>query len=367
MTAISLRNLRVVHGRTVVIEGLDLDVAVGEFLVLLGPSGCGKTTLLHSIAGLVQPSAGQVFIGDADMTCAEPADRNIAMIFQSYALYPSMTVEQNLSFGLRARGVPRAEVAQRVGRAAAMLQIEQLLARKPAQLSGGQRQRVAIGRALVREAAVFLFDEPLSSLDAQLRADLRREIKLLHARLGSTVVYVTHDQVEAMTLATRIVVIRDGKVQQAGTPREIYDRPANRFVAGFVGSPTMNFLCGALECDASHARFSTPGMTFDVDACEFGTRREGSSRAVLGVRPEAVTIGPEGRWAGRVRLVEMLGMHQVVWVDVAGQSVAGLAPADTPITPGSEVRLDIDAGKVSLFDGDTGLRLQPRTFGGTLS
>jgi multiple sugar transport system ATP-binding protein len=357
VASISLRKLTVAHGRQRVIEGLDLEVADAEFLVLLGPSGCGKSTLLHAIAGLVEPASGEVFIGHTDMTQAEPADRGIAMVFQSYALYPSMTVEQNLSFGLRVRGVAREEIARRVRRASDLLRIGELMSRRPAQLSGGQRQRVAIGRALVREAGVFLLDEPLSNLDAQLRADLRRELKLLHARLGATVIYVTHDQVEAMTLATRVVVMREGALQQAGTPREIYDRPANRFVAGFVGSPVMNFMAGVLERGKAPPYFALHGVELPLPDYTFRTPGGGRSEAVLGVRPEAVTVRPQGRWAGTVALVEMLGTHQVVWLDLAGQMIAALAPAAMVLSPGTQVRLDIDTAAVSLFDSAGGARL----------
>ena len=242
MSNVRMRDLCITLGGNEIIAGHDLTVDEGEFLVLLGPSGCGKSTLLHSIAGLIDVTSGTVEIGGADMTDADPSERGIGMVFQSYALYPTMTVERNMSFGLRIAGLPKPEIARRVARAAEMLHLEPLLQRKPAQLSGGQRQRVAIGRALVREAGVFLFDEPLSNLDAKLRAELRRELKLLHQTLRSTMIYVTHDQVEAMTLATRIVVMRAGKVQQIGTPSHVYDRPANLFVAGFLGSPSRNFL-----------------------------------------------------------------------------------------------------------------------------
>ncbi|OYU73348.1 MAG: ABC transporter ATP-binding protein, partial [Alphaproteobacteria bacterium PA3] len=230
---VSVRGLGVRFGAQHVIQGLDLEVAEGEFLVLLGPSGCGKSTLLHSIAGLIDVTEGSIAIGGQDMTDADPNERGIGMVFQSYALYPTMTVERNMSFGLRVAGMDRAEIDRRVQRTAALLQLDALLQRKPSQLSGGQRQRVAIGRALVREAGVCLFDEPLSNLDAKLRTELRRELKLLHQQLQSTMVYVTHDQVEAMTLATRIVVMRAGKIQQIGAPHEVYERPDNLFVAGF--------------------------------------------------------------------------------------------------------------------------------------
>ena len=244
---VSIRNLRIDLGANTVIEALDLDVNAGELVVLLGPSGCGKSTLLHSIAGLIDVSDGSIEIGGQDMTWADPKDRRISLVFQSYALYPTMNVERNLSFALRINGTPKAEIERRVTRASEMLQLGPLLKRKPAQLSGGQRQRVAIGRAIVREADVFLFDEPLSNLDAKLRTELRRELKQLHQRLGATMIYVTHDQVEAMTLATRMAVMRGGVIQQIGTPAEVYARPENLFVATFLGSPAMNMLQGRLE------------------------------------------------------------------------------------------------------------------------
>ena len=260
MSAVNIQQLGVRMGATRVIERLDLNVLEGEFLVLLGPSGCGKSTLLHAIAGLIDSDAGSVHIGGRDVTWADPKDRGIGMVFQSYALYPTMSVERNMSFGLRVAGLPRREIAQRVARTARLLQLEALLARKPAQLSGGQRQRVAIGRALVREARVFLFDEPLSNLDAQLRTELRRELKTLHRELGATMIYVTHDQVEAMTLATRVAVMRGGRIQQIGAPGEVYARPANMFVAGFLGSPSMNFVEGMVV--ANRGAPAVPAMKF---------------------------------------------------------------------------------------------------------
>src|SRR4051794_15131793 len=249
MTSVLVRDLSLSFGSVEVLKKLTIDVAEGEFIVLLGPSGCGKSTLLNCIAGLLDVSDGQIFIGGKNVTWEEPKDRGIGMVFQSYALYPQMTVERNLSFGLRVAGLPREEIAERVKRASEILQIEALLNRKPANLSGGQRQRVAIGRALVRDVDVFLFDEPLSNLDAKLRSDLRVEIKRLHQKLANTMVYVTHDQIEAMTLADRIAVMKNGQIQQLGAPHEIYSHPVNRFVAGFIGSPQMNFLTGQLESD----------------------------------------------------------------------------------------------------------------------
>src|SRR3954454_19278984 len=248
MSAVSVREVSVAFESVRVFDGLSLDIEQGEFIVLLGPSGCGKSTLLNAIAGLLDVASGQIWIDDKNVTWEEPKDRGIAMVFQSYALYPRMNVRENMSFGLKMAKTPKPEIEKRVAKAAELLQITPLLDRRPDQLSGGQRQRVAIGRALVRDAAVFLFDEPLSNLDAKLRNELRVEIKRLHARLDkTTMIYVTHDQIEAMTLADRIAVMKEQKIQQIGSPDEIYHRPANLFVAGFVGSPQMNFIKGQLE------------------------------------------------------------------------------------------------------------------------
>ena len=245
--AVEIKNLDLRFGNVKVLQQLNLDIHKGEFLVLLGSSGCGKSTLLNCIAGLLEVTDGQIFIGGKNVTWAEPSERGIGMVFQSYALYPQMTVEGNLSFGLRNAGLPRAEILERVKRASEILQIEPLLKRKPAALSGGQRQRVAIGRALVRDVDVFLFDEPLSNLDAKLRADLRVEIKKLHEKLDNTMIYVTHDQIEAMTLADRIAIMKEGKIMQLASPHEIYNRPRNLYVADFIGSPSMNFLHGEIK------------------------------------------------------------------------------------------------------------------------
>jgi multiple sugar transport system ATP-binding protein len=344
MSNVRLRDWSISHGRNEVIKDLELTVEEGEFLVLLGPSGCGKSTLLHSIAGLVEASAGSVEIGGRDMTHADPSERGIGMVFQSYALYPTMTVEQNMSFGLRVAGTPKAEIKRRVARAAAMLQLEPLLDRKPGQLSGGQRQRVAIGRALVREAGVFLFDEPLSNLDAKLRAELRRELKLLHQALGSTMIYVTHDQVEAMTLATRIVVMRGGRIQQAGAPAEVYERPANLFVAGFLGAPAMNFVRGTLD---GGGRFRAGTLALEVPV---SPAAGGALEAVLGIRPEHIAIAAGAPLAGTVTLVEPMGNHQVVWIECGGEQLSAIVHDQRSFSVGEAVRFDVDAGRVSLFD-----------------
>jgi multiple sugar transport system ATP-binding protein len=348
MSNVCLRDLCISLGGNAIITDLDLAVEEGEFLVLLGPSGCGKSTLLHSIAGLVEVSSGTVEIGGADMTFADPSERGIGMVFQSYALYPTMTVEKNMSFGLRISGLPKAEIAARVGRAAEMLHLEPLLQRKPAQLSGGQRQRVAIGRALVRQAGVFLFDEPLSNLDAKLRAELRRELKLLHQELRSTMIYVTHDQVEAMTLATRIVVMRAGKVQQIGAPAEVYERPANLFVAGFLGAPAMNFIDGRLDTQGC---FASSTLTLELGA---GARE---AEVVLGVRPEHILIGADAPFEGSVALVEPMGNHQIVWIAVGERKLSAIVNDNRQFQFGDPVRFAIDAARVSLFDKASEQRL----------
>jgi multiple sugar transport system ATP-binding protein len=345
MSNVHLRKLCITRGSNQVIRDLDLHIEPGEFLVLLGPSGCGKSTLLHSIAGLIDLAEGSIEIGGRDMSDADPSERGIGMVFQSYALYPTMTVEKNMSFGLRIAGAPKAEVQRRVRKAAEMLQLEALLDRKPAQLSGGQRQRVAIGRALVREAGVYLFDEPLSNLDAKLRAELRRELKLLHQNLGSTMVYVTHDQAEAMTLATRIVVMQGGRIQQIGTPAEVYERPANRFVAGFLGSPSMNFVEGHVK----QGRFSAGLLALDCTApC---------GAVTLAVRPEDIHLAENGALHAKVTLVEPMGNHQVVWLDCGGHQLSCIVHDPQPLASGQAVRFDIDAARVSLFDPVSGQRL----------
>ncbi|WP_051971536.1 ABC transporter ATP-binding protein [Massilia sp. 9096] len=355
LPSLNLSKLNIELGGRSIIRDLDLQVEPGEFLVLLGPSGCGKSTLLHSIAGLVEARSGAIEIGGRDMTWAEPSERGIGMVFQSYALYPTMTVEANMSFGLKIAGTPRQEVQRRVREAAALLQLDSLLARKPAQLSGGQRQRVAIGRALVRQARVLLFDEPLSNLDAKLRAELRRELKLLHQTLGSTMIYVTHDQVEAMTLASRIVVMEKGRIQQVGTPAEVYARPANRFVAGFLGAPPMGFVEGELD---GWGRFVADGLSL-LPAPGCCAPDQHTRRAVLGVRPEHVTIGTGPQWPlkGEVSLVEPMGNHQVVWLRCGAQTLGALEHDGRVFARGQQVRFAIDPARVSLFDPAGGVRL----------
>jgi multiple sugar transport system ATP-binding protein len=367
LSKVSIRGLDVTLQGNAIIGGLDLEVQSGEFLVLLGPSGCGKSTLLHSIAGLIDVADGSIEIGERDVTWADPKDRGIGMVFQSYALYPTMTVERNLSFGARIAGTPKDEVERRVERAAQILHLQELLRRKPSQLSGGQRQRVAIGRALVRDARVFLFDEPLSNLDAKLRGELRRELKQLHQALGTTMVYVTHDQVEAMTLASRIAVMKAGQIQQIGTPAEVYGRPANMFVAGFLGAPSMNFVDGRIEQEGGRWRFVAPAMQVDLRGYAFAGAPGQGQDAVLGVRPEHIRLvtarhgnaAAEGDRHGdaAIALVEPMGANQVVWLDTHGVTLA--VDADAQYQPQSDQRtaFAIDETRISLFDRPTQMRL----------
>ncbi|WP_075214354.1 ABC transporter ATP-binding protein [Mongoliimonas terrestris] len=362
-TSVSVRDLKIAYGSLTVLDKLSIDVAKGEFLVLLGPSGCGKSTLLNAIAGLMDITDGEVWISGRNVTWAEPKDRGIGMVFQSYALYPRMTVAENMSFGLRIARLPKAEIAARVDRAAKLLHLTPLLKRRPAELSGGQRQRVAIGRALVRAVDVFLFDEPLSNLDAQLRSELRIEIKKLHQSLGNTMVYVTHDQIEAMTLADRIAVMKGGVVQQLAPPQEIYSRPANRFVAGFLGSPAMTFLSGTLR---GRAIDLGGGVTVPLDGYAFASPERLTGAAELGVRPEHVALVAPGapppspgahRATGTVTMIEPTGADMTLWTDIAGQPLTIRAPADLSVAVGDPVRFSLDLTRASLFDAETGARL----------
>ncbi|MBN9021054.1 MAG: ABC transporter ATP-binding protein [Rhizobiales bacterium] len=326
MAEVSVRNLGVAFGHLQVLKDLNLEVEAGEFIVLLGPSGCGKSTLLNALAGLLDINAGQVWIDGKNVTWMEPKDRGIGMVFQSYALYPRMTAEKNLTFGLRVARVPKDEIARRVAKAAALLQIEPLLQRRPAELSGGQRQRVAIGRALVRDVDVFLFDEPLSNLDAKLRTELRVEIKKLHGELGSTMIYVTHDQIEALTLADRVAVMHGGVIQQLAPPKEIYRRPVNRFVAGFVGSPAMNFVPGTLvAADGAPAVRLADGTLVGMGGYDFAAPPGADRAVVLGVRPEQMDVnhasGPSALPV-EVTLIDPMGADSLLWGTVGADTVA---------------------------------------------
>ncbi len=330
-------------------KGLDLEIRDGEFMVLVGPSGCGKSTALRMIAGLETPTAGRILIGDREVTALPPQERDIAMVFQSYALYPHMSVRQNLGFGLRMRGVDGRTIGERVNEAARVLGLEAVLDRKPAQLSGGQRQRVALGRAIVREPKVFLFDEPLSNLDAKLRVETRAELARLHRRLRATVVYVTHDQEEAMTLGNRVAVMRDGYLQQVAPPMELYRHPANRFVGGFVGSPAMNFLTAELQPDGSAtvggARFPAPG-----------TKGNSSGRVILGVRPHDISVVASGAgdFDAWVDVVEQRGSELLIYLrlgpDRSGQELRVVTPPDPPIEAEQMVGVVLDRERLHWFE-----------------
>ena len=353
--SVSVRDLVIRYGAFEVIKTLDLDIARGEFLVLLGPSGCGKSTLLNAIAGLIDISDGEIWISGKNVTWKEPKDRGIGMVFQSYALYPQMSVEKNLSFGLRVAGHARDDIAKRVERAARILQIEPLLKRRPAHLSGGQRQRVAIGRALVRDVDVFLFDEPLSNLDAKLRVDLRVEIKRLHQRLGNTMIYVTHDQIEALTLADRIAVMKGGVIQQLDDPHTIYNRPKNLFVAGFIGSPGMNFFTGRLVEKENGAAFSGEGIEAPLAGYEAGDALAPGREVVLGVRPEHVRFDElaaayPNRFEGEVELEEPMGADSLVWLKLGETSVSARSSSGKRYRPGDRVAFAFDMATASLFD-----------------
>jgi multiple sugar transport system ATP-binding protein len=356
LAAVALRGVYKDFGRTRVIHGVDLDIADGEFVVFVGPSGCGKSTLLRLIAGLEDITAGDLFIGGERVTDLPPARRGIAMVFQSYALYPHMTVYQNMAFGLELARASREEADRRVRRVAEMLHIAELLDRKPRELSGGQRQRVAIGRAIVRDPQVFLFDEPLSNLDAALRVGTRIEIAKLHEETGATMVYVTHDQVEAMTLADRIVVLNAGRVEQVGAPLALYHRPANLFVAGFIGSPRMNFLPGTLAAGEGGPGCRLGDGTF-VPLPERAAAPAGSP-VTLGVRPEHLRVDAPGGGApggaaieGRVDFVEQLGELHLLYVRTGDAVVAAKGPGTARHRAGDPVRLAIAPATCHLFDG----------------
>jgi multiple sugar transport system ATP-binding protein len=335
---------------------LNLEISDGEFLVLVGPSGSGKSTVLRMIAGLEKPTGGTITIGDRDVTRLPPQERDIAMVFQSYALYPHMTVRENMAFGLRLRKQAAAIVARRVSDVAESLGLTPMLDRKPAQLSGGQRQRVALGRAIVREPKAFLFDEPLSNLDAQLRVETRAELARLHRRLRATMVYVTHDQIEAMTLGTRVAVLKDGKLQQVAPPMELYRRPQNQFVASFIGSPSMNFVRGAVERTSGGLRFVAPG--FAVPLVGNGVVKEGP--VVLGVRPHDLALQHADNGAARavVTLVEPLGSEQLVYVGVPdGQDLVASVGSEAAPKVDERVWLEVAPTAVHLFDAESGVRL----------
>ncbi len=353
MPTVTLRSIRKSYGGTEVIKGIDLDVLDRELVVFVGPSGCGKSTLLRMIAGLEEITSGDLLIDGARVNDVGPADRGLAMVFQSYALYPHMTVRDNMAFALRMAGVPRAERDRKVAEASRVLQLDSYLDRRPKDLSGGQRQRVAIGRAIVRQPKVFLFDEPLSNLDASLRGQMRIELARLHEELRATMIYVTHDQVEAMTMADKIVVLQAGRVEQVGSPLELYHHPANLFVAGFIGSPRMNLLpARVLGADAAGVAVELAAGARVVVPARGGAVSSGAA-VTLGVRPETLRPDAEGALAGEVRLVERLGGLTLLHVTLAGgqDAIAQIEGSD-----GSQahqaVRLAVDGATCHLFDGD---------------
>ena len=356
MASVTIQAVRKSFGTTPVLHGIDLAIADGSLTVLVGPSGCGKTTLLRLIAGLEPVDGGEIRIGERRVNGLPPKERNIAMVFQNYALYPHMTVRENLVFALMLAKMNRAEADRRVARAVEILALDALLDRYPRQLSGGQRQRVAMGRAMVRDPQVFLFDEPLSNLDAQLRVAMRSEIKDLHQRLGTTSVYVTHDQIEAMTMGDQIVVMRDGRVEQAGQPLELYDHPANRYVAGFIGSPAMNFLPGTLKRSASGpARVELSDGT-QLDAPPGAGGADGQA-VVYGTRPEHLTLVGEGGLAARIAVLEPTGMDTFVACRHPGGELSAVFRERHAFAPGMTIRLQPDLQRAHLFDAATGERL----------
>jgi multiple sugar transport system ATP-binding protein len=372
MARIRIDNVRKSYGPLTVLKDFSLDVADGEFVVLVGPSGCGKSTMLKIVAGLEEATSGRILIGENEVTDLAPGDRDIAMVFQNYALYPHLTVRKNIGFGLKVRGMRAAEIDRRVNAAAKILGVEHLLARRPRALSGGQRQRVALGRAMVREPRAFLMDEPLSNLDAKLRVHMRAEISSLHARLGVTTIYVTHDQIEAMTMADRVVIMRDGEIQQIGDPDAVFARPANLFVAGFIGSPGMNFLESTLQVDGSGARLRLFGRDVALPVASDRIAALHGKSVVVGLRPEHITAG-EGHisFAVKPRLVESLGSEKYVYVEIPAENRTDIAHAsgaddeqrgDTMIVRlinagvvplDGTLRLYFDPARLHLFDAET--------------
>ncbi|MBY5553606.1 sn-glycerol-3-phosphate ABC transporter ATP-binding protein UgpC [Rhizobium leguminosarum] len=375
MTSLELRQINKNYGAYHALRGIELSVAQGEFIVMVGPSGCGKSTLLKTIAGLEEISSGQILINGRDVSKQEPGDRGIAMVFQSYALYPHMTVAENMGFGLRMAKRPKAEIEAAVARAAKILRITDQLEKRPKQLSGGQRQRVAIGRAITRSPDVFLFDEPLSNLDAALRTQMRVELSSLHAELGATMVYVTHDQVEAMTMASRIVVLNQGVIEQVGSPLELYRNPDNLFVAGFLGAPRMNFLGVTVdEVSGRNVTVSASGLVpVTVELAEATVLAKGAS-LTLGVRPENISMVADGAQGGaingQVRLVEHLGRETILYVDagnlrtIASESGTGNITVQlsyvAPFAADQNVALKLDANELYLFSPDGGRTISAR-------
>jgi multiple sugar transport system ATP-binding protein len=363
MATVTFEHVTKKYGDVLAVDDLQLAINDGEFMVLVGPSGCGKTTSLRMIAGLEEISSGQLKIGDRVVNDVPPKDRDIAMVFQSYALYPHMTVRDNMAFGLKLRKLPKADIEKRVNEAAAILSLEKLLDRKPKELSGGQRQRVALGRAIVREPAVFLMDEPLSNLDAKLRVQTRAEIARLHQRMGTTFVYVTHDQVEAMTMGTRIAVMSEGLLQQVGTPQVLYDQPANRFVAGFIGSPSMNFIDVVFDSAGGTPKLTGPAGWTATLPTRFAQSVGATSgrKLVAGFRPEHLELDPvEGdtvELPGRADVVEYLGNEELLHVSAADKDIVAIVGSDHKVKPGDILNLILPLSKLHLFDAESGISL----------
>ncbi|GGG36589.1 ABC transporter ATP-binding protein [Chelatococcus composti] len=354
MASVEIRDVRKAFGATQVIHGVSIDIADGEFVILVGPSGCGKSTLLRMVAGLENVTGGEIRIGDRVVNDVPPKERDIAMVFQNYALYPHMTVADNMAFSLKLRNAPKSEIEQRVKKAADILGLGHLLDRYPRQLSGGQRQRVAMGRAIVRDPQVFLFDEPLSNLDAKLRVQMRTEIKELHQRLRTTTVYVTHDQIEAMTMADKIVVMHDGIVEQMGAPLELYDRPANMFVAGFIGSPAMNFIKGSIKVNGKAVFKAEGGLELPLATAPAGAD---GRPAVYGIRPEHFVIDAQNGIPAEVVVVEPTGSETQVFAKLGGQDIVGVFRERVTVGPGDTIPLAPNPELVHLFDAQTGKRL----------
>jgi multiple sugar transport system ATP-binding protein len=355
MSGLNIKNVKKSFGSVDIIHGVDVDIADGEFVILVGPSGCGKSTLLRMIAGLEEISGGQISIDGRVVNDLQPKDRDIAMVFQNYALYPQMTVAQNMGFALELAGVKRPEIDKKVSEAAAILGLQPLLERKPAQLSGGQRQRVAMGRAIVRDPKVFLFDEPLSNLDAKLRVKMRAEIKALHQRLKTTIVYVTHDQIEAMTMADKIVVLQGGRVEQIGTPLELYDRPRNVFVAGFLGSPAMNFLEGSLQDSGGPAFTLAGGSRAKLSRAPTASANR---PLVLGIRPEDIALGGDDGIDAVVKVIEPTGSETHVAVNVEGKELTWVVRERVALVPEQHLKLSFETAKVHFFDQQTQQRVE---------
>jgi multiple sugar transport system ATP-binding protein len=354
---ITLRKLRKQYGPVIAVNDLDLEIAAGEFVSLLGPSGCGKTTTLRMLAGLDFPTSGTISFGERVVNDLTPAKRDVAMVFQSYALYPHMTVAENIAYPLRKRGVPKAELPARVDAVARLLQLEPFLSRKPRHLSGGQQQRVALGRALVRDPDIFLLDEPLSNLDAKLRAHMRMELIELHRKIGKTMVYVTHDQLEAMTMSSRIAVMRGGDLQQFATPTEIYQRPANTFVADFIGTPAMTLLDADLCGNDGHAEVVFGPVSIRLPDNLVAQQRRESTPIKLGIRPEDVQIADNDGFPGTVKVIEPTGHENIVLFNLHHHDITGRVPAQIHLEIGQPVRISFRNARLHLFDRQTRLRL----------